>query len=599
MSAIDAIGWTLLHFLWQGALIGGIYAVLRAQCRKPETHYLLGIAALAICALLPVATLCWLWPSQPLPEIFQRLPGRLVANTRFATSTDVWHRIDVALPWMVALWCAGVVLLGARSAREWWWLLRARRSAIRVNAWSERIEALAARFGVRRSISLLATAAVDVPTLLGIFKPAILLPTSLLLRLPPEQLELILAHELCHVRRWDYLVNLIQVAMETVLFYHPVVHWLSARVRADRELCCDQAVLATMGAPPRHYAEVLAELAEAASNLAPAANGGVLIERIEILLAPRAQRTPGAWLPLFSLVGVLLLAFGVKQALQPAAFEARLDAPLRVATAPATDVPAMSQPVVEQKSAGKAALPAEHRVVEAVPAAKLPATIRKTTAVVPHKPIVAVSTDSTNSDASKPARLAEPRVARSERETAPAATPKRPASTRIPLVAATGLQPASSNPPMDPASAPEQTSATAAPIATAPGVTNRDRSLPAAESASAPRVMHFVAPEYPVILSERAVHGRVDLQFRIAADGSVQDVAVLTGGDYPQLARAAVSALKQWRFAPESVQTGHVYRQAIDFDLPEGAEPCRTTTGSHICRRDLGEAAAGVTVITR
>jgi bla regulator protein BlaR1 len=597
MNAIDAIGWTLLHFLWQGALIGGIYAVLRAHYRRPETRYLLGIAALALCALILIVTLCWLWPSQPLPAFFQRLPDRLASNAGFATSADAWHRIDVALPWMVALWCAGVALLGARSVRDWWRLVRARRGAIRVNAWSERIEALAARFGVRRSISLLATAAVDAPTLLGIFKPAILLPTSLLLRLPPEQLELILAHELCHVRRWDYLVNLIQVAMETVLFYHPVVHWLSARVRADRELCCDQAVLAKMGAPPRRYAEVLAELAETASNLAPAANGGVLIERIEILLAPRAQRAPGAWLPLFSLVGVLLLAFGVKQALQPAALETRLNTPLRVATASATDVPT-PRSVVEQKSVGKAALPAEHRVVEAAPTARLPAKVRKTTAVVPHKPIVAaVSTDSTNKNsyASEPARSAEPRVARSDREAAPAAmTPDHPAAAPIPLVA-TQL----ANTALDPTSAPAHTSATATPTPTAPAAMNPDRSQPAAESAAAPRVAHFVAPEYPVTLSERAVHGRVDLQFRIAADGSVQDVAVLTGGDHPQLARAAVSALKQWRFAPESVQTGHVYRQAIDFDLPDGAEPCRVMTGSHICRRDLGDAAAGVTVITR
>src|SRR5579885_411350 len=263
---------------------------------------------------------------------------------------------------------------------------------------------------------------------------------------------------------------------------------------------------------------------------------------------------------------MLLLAFGVKQALRPAAVETRLVAPLRVATAPATNVPAMSQPFVEQKSVGKAALPAEQRVVEAAPAAKLPATIRKTIAVVPHKPIVAtVSTDSTNSDASKPARLAEPHVARN-RETAPAAAPDPPAAAPISPEATQFASTA-----VDPASAPEHTSGVAAPTPAAPAATNPDRSQPAAESAVAPRVTHFVAPEYPVTLGERAVHGRVDLQFRIAADGSVQDVAVLTGGDHPQLARAAVSALKQWRFAPESVQTGHVYRQAIDFDLPEGA----------------------------
>lgn len=120
---------------------------------------------------------------------------------------------------------------------------------------------------------------------------------------------------------------------------------------------------------------------------------------------------------------------------------------------------------------------------------------------------------------------------------------------------------------------------------------------PSPETA-APRVTHFVAPVYPSGLGDRAVHGRVDLQFRIADDGSVQDVSVVSGDDHAQLARAAVSALRQWRFAPETAQAGHVYRQAIDFDLTAGNDTCRTPTGSHICRRDLGDAA-GVTVIDR
>ena len=121
----------------------------------------------------------------------------------------------------------------------------------------------------------------------------------------------------------------------------------------------------------------------------------------------------------------------------------------------------------------------------------------------------------------------------------------------------------------------------------------------AAPAVSQPRVTHFVAPVYPSGSGDRPAHGRVDLRFKIAADGSVQDIAVLSGADHPQLARAAMTALRQWRFAPGSAQAGHEYRQAIDFDLPEGAESCRVVTGSHICRRDLGDATSGVTIITR
>ena len=589
MNVVDAIGWTLLHFLWQGALVGGIYAVLRARCRAPQTRYVLGLVALALCAAMPIVTLTWLWPAQISAPAFQRLPDRFVSVIGGA-GRKPWNRLDIALPWLVGFWCVGIALLGTRSIREWLRLARARRHAVRVNAWSERIETLAQRFGVHRCVELLATAAVEAPTLLGVFKPAILLPTALLLRLPPAQLELILAHELCHVRRWDYLVNLSQVVLETLLFYHPAVHWLSSRVRADRELCCDQVVLATMKAPARSYAQALAELADVASHLAPAANGGVLVERIEILLAaPHERRAPGAWVPLLSTVALLLLAFGIKQVLRPASIDLPAPeathvsrsvtaAPPLVATSRATKE--TSQPLVTSASRHAAS-------TDGVPTRARPdAKIQKKS--VQKKP--EVSAPSANAYASAERTIVE----------APADDSMRPlkvlperlnVSTSDLAASPVAFAPApvvySSGPPA------AQTDS-AAPAST--GQTDRLAQTGQPEAA-APRVTHFVAPAYPSGLN--AAHGRVDLQFRIAADGSVQDIAVLAGGDRPQLARAAISALRQWRFAPESGQPGHIYLQTIDFDQAAGVESCRVTTGSHICRSDLGDAAAGVAVSTR
>src|SRR5690348_8141276 len=122
MNVIDAIGWTLLHFLWQGLLIGGAYAALRARCGKPHTRYVLGMAALGLCTLVPALTLCWLWPSHSMSGPVQRLPDRIFGGTGFAgfANSGVWHRMDVALPWLVGLWCVGTALLGTRSVREWW-----------------------------------------------------------------------------------------------------------------------------------------------------------------------------------------------------------------------------------------------------------------------------------------------------------------------------------------------------------------------------------------------------------------------------------------------------------------------------------------------
>lgn len=603
MNAIDAIGWTLLNFVWQGLLLGGVFAVLRARCSRPHMRYALGMAALGLCALAPALTLWWLWPSQSLPDSLQRLPDRLVAGFGPAgpASSDVWRRIDIALPWLVGMWCAGIALLGTRSGREWWRLARARRNAIRVDAWSECVESLAARLGIRRSIDLLATAAVEAPTLFGIFKPAILLPTALLLRLPPAQLELILAHELCHVRRWDYLTNLLQVVLETLLFYHPVVHWLSARVRADRELCCDQAVLDTMGAPPRRYALALAELAETASHLAPAASGGMLVERIEILLAPpRARRARGAgWLPLLSMVAVLLLACGLKRAFDASSLYHDLAATgspsTTVLSSPSKPVSAIvDAPVRVEHEGPRSPLapsnePAE-RVGDLAPRVESHPVSMDASTGVAHESTAAVSEAVTSKNSALEVR-------ETPRQPEPSAAPMEAEALSLPradfardLVSAKA--PAIALPAPTPANSVPVSMAARTTVPIDPPTEDRP------PEAVAPRVTHFVAPVYPSALSDRAVHARVDLQFTIAADGSVQDVSVVSGDDHAQLARAAISALRQWRFAPESAQAGHVYRQAIDFDLAGEGGVCRTPTGSHICRRDLGDAA-GVTIIAR
>src|SRR5438045_2418615 len=119
-----------------------------------------------------------------------------------------------------------------------------------------RAHRLAARLRVNRPVRLLQSALVHVPAVLGCVRPVILLPASALTGLTPLQLEALLAHELAHVRRYDYLVNLVQSVIETLLFYHPAVWWISARVRDEREHCCDDLAVAVCG-DPHFYASAL------------------------------------------------------------------------------------------------------------------------------------------------------------------------------------------------------------------------------------------------------------------------------------------------------------------------------------------------------
>jgi beta-lactamase regulating signal transducer with metallopeptidase domain len=202
-------------------------------------------------------------------------------------------RIANALPGIVALWGAGVLVLSIRYLGGWRVVRRMDRSArpLLDADVSSRLARLLRRMRVTRPVRLLESAMVEVPTVVGWLRPAILLPAATIAGLSPEQLEAILAHELAHVRRHDYLASLLQSAVETVLFYHPAVWWVSHRMRVERELCCDDEAVAACG-NPIEYARALAglEALRPAPRLAPAATGGPLFERIaRLVAAPSGQ----------------------------------------------------------------------------------------------------------------------------------------------------------------------------------------------------------------------------------------------------------------------------------------------------------------------
>src|SRR5439155_4572640 len=152
--------------------------------------------------------------------------------------------------------------------------------------WQKTLARLCAGLSVIRPVRLLESAIVHVPTAVGIYRPAILLPASVFTGLPTRGLEALIAHELAHVRRHDYLVNLLQAVAETLLFYHPAVWWVSGRIRAEREHCCDDLAISATG-DARSYARALVRLEEmrgSGPSLAVAAAGGNLWNRVVRLL---------------------------------------------------------------------------------------------------------------------------------------------------------------------------------------------------------------------------------------------------------------------------------------------------------------------------
>ena len=262
---VQRLGWTLLHFVWQGALWAAFYAALRAVCRdrSANTRYLAGCLTLLLMAATPVATYRVLAARAGGELTFATAPA-LAAPESIRASAEAppfmqlgpahplarLNRVlDAGVPWLAAGWGLGVMLLSGRLVVGWLRLYHAQvRQGQSLEArLGERLRALQRRLRVARPVRVMQSALVQVPTLLGWFRPVILLSASALTGLSPGQLELILAHELAHLRRRDPWVNLFQVALETLLFYHPAVWWVSRCVREEREHCCDEMAVAACG----------------------------------------------------------------------------------------------------------------------------------------------------------------------------------------------------------------------------------------------------------------------------------------------------------------------------------------------------------------
>jgi len=314
----QTLGWTLIHFLWQGAVLGllawGSLLLLRGVSAK--ARYGVACAFLLLMVAAPVLTFLVLRPQATTPAAITPLArAAAAAATEAPLALRVKATLDPSLPWLLAGWAAGVLLLSARFLGSWIRVQRLRRrSATPVpSEWHLVLSRLCRELKLSRTVRLLQSAAVEVPTALGWLRPVILLPACALTGLAPLQLEAILAHELAHIRRGDFLVNLLQSLVEVLLFYHPAVWWLSSRIRAERELCCDDVAAALCG-DPLLLARALTDLEAlreplqpSPTRLAMAANGGSLMHRIRHLLHPALPVTIGARATALTLLAASLL----------------------------------------------------------------------------------------------------------------------------------------------------------------------------------------------------------------------------------------------------------------------------------------------------
>lgn len=278
----------LTHSLWQCAALAFVLAMLFVFVRAAKARYALACAALAAMPLAFGITLWLALPQAPVDAPVRSFaPVAMVMPETFDLApTGPSFRWDV-----VSLWMAGVVAVGLYRLIGWLAAQRLRRRGVCAAPpeWQARVAELSRAIRSSRPVRLLESTLVDVPMTIGALRPVILVPLGMLAGMPARQVEAILLHELAHIARYDYFVNLLQAAVEAGLFYHPAAWWVSRVVRREREMCCDDAVIAATNDAVT-YARALADLEQyRATQFALAATDAPLAQRIHRMLGKPAR----------------------------------------------------------------------------------------------------------------------------------------------------------------------------------------------------------------------------------------------------------------------------------------------------------------------
>ncbi len=614
MPLVQTIGWVLIHFLWQGAVVAVVFAAGMLSLRKaqPTVRYAFGLFCLALMGLAPIVTGMAIYQDA---AVVLSLPAASIADQALAVHASPsasWHEfLNAAMPLLVVAWAVCVLFLAFRLTLNWLHIrYLSANGVIPLDAQLQAsVRTLQARFKLTRVVRVMESTLVHVPTVFGWLRPVILLPTSTLTGLTVNQIELVIAHEMGHIRRFDYVVNLIQVAIETLLFYHPAVRWVSRRIREEREKCCDDLVVSICG-QPIEYAKALAGL-ESLRKMVPepalGATGGILYQRIE-----RIVRDPSR--PRRAVVGSSLVVVAIAAAI---AVAGRMSDPMAALDAQREEIAdhLVTELLNEQTAIAELnylkmgpPLPDEEadtypvRIIDAgdlayvnrlaeidfeqyvpvIPPVKLAVTfpeISAPTLAVPELPAAVPQV--------RTADLLDP-VTKSQVATFGAA--------RKPAVSNKFFQLASSN-IIDG----ELRSQSLLPFSRG-WYANLHRPTPANEAAAddlgysdtvaAPKPLVQVEPAYPVKSQIAGKEGYITLEFNVDSRGLVTGIEIVEAQPKRVFDRAAVKALRQWRFDPDSLEHPEQrFVQRFDFNLdgryeapPSGNSRCQPITGTHICR---------------
>lgn len=309
---IKALCNTLMHSLWQGILLAILTGAIIIFTKKASAAYRYNLLVGALILFAGGVLLTFMWQlQQPQPmhtsityqvnpiattpiTIQPTQPVTLQSAKENITETVVnyfnSHYNIIVLIWFLII-CAKSVQMGV-GLHNVFYLKRTKVFAID-EYWENKLTQLAKQLRIKQAIGLMESGIAKVPMVVGHLKPVILIPIGLINSLTPDAVEAILVHELAHIRRRDYLVNLLQSLMEIVFFFNPAVLWISKLIKVERENCCDDIVLAQTSSKISYIQALVScqehQLTAPGYSMALAGNKSTLISRVKRIISNRNQ----------------------------------------------------------------------------------------------------------------------------------------------------------------------------------------------------------------------------------------------------------------------------------------------------------------------
>ena len=565
-SAIgNALGWTLIHFIWQGTLLFICYWLLTRLFFKNKfnLHYWSGLAFMLLCLIIPVREFM-LQMGLDNTDLIQQLGTYTVGIIQpqgILNPQDMSIAlIQKFIPYLVLFWALAVLLISTHLIKSWFSLVKLsqKKSSKLPSFLMKKLDEASTLLRLRFKPVVTISKEIIVPATFGFFKPIILLPTSLLAKLPQDQMEAILLHELCHIKRADFLHNILQLLVETLFFYHPLTKWISRDIRKVREQCCDQDVL-KLEANPLTYAKALTNIAliynkestQKNSHLQIAANDGELLSRIKFLMVEKRSKSPVNTLILSMLIASSTL-FVFQGIMSNKQLNHSTNSVLQLSNDSLTikqsdthgyNIPNIYQLIKQQPQEKTTKSSVDKTTTRKERITPVKAKVKKVQAIKTSN-----STSASESNDTKPITTEAINTDSSDGSTRSAA-----------LDSDTSIS--SSNSDIKP---------------------NKIKN-------SFPKIIKFVNPVYRKIARQRGVEGTVILSFSINSAGKVRNISIDKSSPLKLMDGSAKRALRQWRFDPKSINSNNLnnrYQQIFSFSLDNQFTCSNNEIGTHLSNRE-------------